>query len=184
MFTVGYNNLVTNGSFNIPAAPLTGAATGTSVPPGNISTYLDYTNIEQPSNLSSVTSGMMGSATEIISQLSVYNIGPDGFKILGMTLVVTPKDQTTSEKVKMIYGTRQETETGTTETYEGGSLEIEADKQITFTNLSTFVLQRLTILADNYLGQSLYIYLTPRFKGFRINNLSKDIIVIDLYNNT
>jgi hypothetical protein len=137
---------------------------------------IDKTNkkIDPPSG---VTTGIPGTD----KRLFIYNNSPDAFNIIGTTLVTTTSSTTVIDKIKMTIGPRS----GDTTEYTGNKTSIKRENQIEFTNISNYILNKLTIVCDNVTSRSLYVYITSKnlYYGILINNLKNDILLIDLYNN-
>jgi len=146
----------------------------------NIPPFIDFTGKDLPVP-STVDTGIRGKE-ELVKSVSIYNVGPSSFNIIGVNLKVVPNANTpsTTNAVKMTMGTRSATPIN----YNGTILTLDQDKQIQFTNLNDFVLQRLIVMCNNTSNRSLYIYFTnvsDQIYGIRINNLTNDILIIDLY---
>lgn len=125
---------------------------------------------------STIVSGIDGSG----KTLSIYNIGPDSFKVIGASLDATPKSSTVTSKIGMTIGAVSSTPVK----YAGDKVFILADTQIQFNNLDDFMLNRLTIICDNAVNRSLYIYFkyNNTYAGIRVNDLKDDILIINLFN--
>lgn len=170
VYTIRTPAFPANTTFTIP----------TEISDPNVPVFENYTGKDLPA-VSTVITGI--TARNMIKSINIYNIGPNSFNMIGVNLKVVLNQtlNSTNNAIKMTIGTRSATPI----TYNGDKLMLDQDKQIQFTNLNDFVLQRLTIICNNLVKRSLYIYLTnisDQNTGIRINNLTNDILVIDLYN--
>lgn len=169
LYTMRYSGL-TFGTFSVPAGV-------------NVSTLTNYTGTTLPAmstnNPTSTNYGIPG----ISKTLSIYNATADAFNIIGVSLSTVAISGTTPvNKIGMTMGVKG---VGTPTPYNGDKIALPGENQIQFTNLAEYILQRLTIICNNVTNRSLYIYFTNasgQSGGIRINNLTNEILIIDLYN--
>lgn len=153
-------------------------------PTNPVVTTTDYTTKNCTNNplplecpvISGISSGINGSS----KTLHIYNPSISSFKIIGTTLQVTSNAYLFT-KVAMTIGSRT-----LPKPYKGDKIDIPIEQEIKFINLDEYILNRITIICDNVIDKSLYIYITNTSSnvtgGFRINNLTNNILIIDLYN--
>lgn len=136
----------------------------------------DYTGKNLP-GLPSTAKGVAGDS----KVLNVYNSDQFDVKITGLTLSAIPDSTSVKDKITQTIGPR----TGYTPTkYTGDPVILNRDMQIQFSNLSNFVVTRLTIICNNKLPHELFVYFMdtgPQYIGARFDNLRDDILVIDFY---
>lgn len=140
-------------------------------------TLIDYTDLSAVDS-SGVVSGVSGTDYK----LSIYNIGPESFNIIGCALNVTVPSTPPSSKVGMTIGIRGGQ---TPKQYNGDKVSLASETEIAFINTTGYVMNRIILICDNYKARSLYIYLTNganQCGGYKFENLTNTILVINLFN--
>ena len=150
----------------LPILPTTGAKTE------------DYTGKEFP-DTSGLETGLPGNYT-----INIYNVGPDSFSILGISLKTLTSGSPKTTILKNM-GPRK----GDREKYDGNAVNMSKESVIRYSELTDYVVNRLTIICNNVIPRSLFIYLQAGasdsdygvYYGALFKELTKDILVIDFF---